>query len=99
MKKVEITNVPYGDYYRILYHIKDKIGVYAYENGNPHIDDKGKYYEITFEDMIKDIEKKSNGKISSFVMLAESGLSGVIYRYNNYGDGCIYECGTTEGYA
>ena len=32
-------------------------------------------------------------------MIAESGLDGVVYRYNNYGKGEIVECGTTRGYA
>ena len=98
---MKLTDVPYGDYYRIIYHLKDDDNHegYLYTDCNPRIDENGKYYEITFQDMMNEIEKKHNKKISNFVMLAESGLSGVVYRYNNYSDDKIYECGTTRGYA
>lgn len=33
------------------------------------------------------------------IIIGENGLSGKVYRYNNYAGGEIVECGTTEGYA
>ena len=96
---MNLTDKPYGDYYQIIYFLVGDNKEYAYTTGNPQIDEMGNYYEITFQDIINDIEAIHNKKISHFVMLAELGLSGVVYRYNNYSDGKIYECGTTRGYA
>lgn len=99
MEKVNLTDVPYGDYYQMIYHIEKDDESRIYINCNPHQDKKGKYYEISFKDMMDEIEKQNKSKISSFVMIAEFGLSGKVYRYNNYGNGELLEVGTTKGYA
>ena len=96
---MNLTDVPYGDYYQIIYHLEKDNETRVYTNCNPHQNEKGKYYEITFQDMMNEIEEKEKCKISSFTMLAESGLDGVVYRYNNCGKNEIIECGTTRGYA
>ena len=96
---MNLTDVPYGDHYQIIYRLEKDNQARAYTNCNPHQCENGKYYEINFQDMMNEIEAKENSKISSFIMIAESGLDGVVYRYNNYGKGEIVEIGTTIGYA
>lgn len=101
-ERIKLDDVPYGDYYHIIYHLEydNNHEGYLYVNVNPQIDKNGKYYEITFRDMMNEIEKKHNKKISHFIMLAESGLDGVVYRYDCSVEGKeIYEWGTTRGYA
>ena len=94
---IKLTDVPYGDYYQIIYRLEKDNETRVYTNYNPHLNKEG-FYEITFQDMINEIEAKENCKISSFTMLAESGLEGVVYRYNSK-DNELYECGSTRGYA
>lgn len=98
-EKEDLTDVPYGDYYQMIYHLQKDNKPRVYINCNPHQHKNGEYYQITFKDMMKEIEAKNKSKISSFIMIAESGLDGVVYRYNNYGDGELLEVGTTKGYA
>ena len=95
---MNLTDVPYGDFYQIIYRLEKDNETRIYTNFNPHLNEEG-FYEITFQDMINEIESKEKDKISSFVMLAESGLDGVVYRYSNHNDNELYECGTTRGYA
>lgn len=99
MKDIKIDDVPYGDYYQIIYYLKKDDKPRAYIECNPHQDETGKYYEKTFKDIMNEIETKQQSKISHFVMLAESGLDGVVYRYNNYSQNEILEVGKTKGYA
>ena len=96
---IKLTDKPYGDYYQIIYSLQKDDEQRLYTNCNPHQDEKGKYYEISFQDMIDEIEAKEHSKVSHFIMIAEFGLSGKVYRYNNYGKGELLECGETSGYA
>lgn len=98
-KEIKLTDKPYGDFYQIIYNLQKDNETRVYINGNPHQDKKGKYYEISFQDIIDEIEAKHNAKVSHFTMIAEFGLSGKVYRYNNYGKGELLECGETRGYA
>lgn len=100
-EEISLDDVPCGDYYQMIYRLEDdeERQAYVYINVNPRIDENGQYHLITFRDMMDEIEKKHKKKISTFVMLSEFGLEGVVYRYNNYSDGKIYEWGTTKGYA
>ena len=96
---ITLKDVPYGDYYQMIYYLENDSKPRVYTNCNPHQDKQGKYYEITFQDMIDEIEKKHKKKISHFIMIAEFGLDGKIYRYGNYNKCELLECGTTKGYA
>lgn len=96
---MKLSDIPYGDYYQIIYRTKEDDKPRVYITCNPHQDENGKYYEVTFEDIIKEIEEKNDCKISHFIMLAEFGLDGKVYRYNNHRTGELYECGETKGYA
>ncbi len=98
-KEIKLTDKPYGDFYQIIYSLQKDNEIRVYTNCNPHQDKKGKYYEISFQDMINEIEAKHNDKVSHFIMIAEFGLSGKVYRYNNYGENELLECGETRGYA
>ena len=99
MEEIKLTDVPYGDSIYVIYYIKGKLNPKIYHTISPLLNDKQEFYEQTFQDIFNEIENKENGKISHCMIIAESGLDGVVYRYNNYSDGKIYECGTTRGYA
>lgn len=99
MDKVKMNDVPFGDCYQVIYYLQSDNEPHAYETFNPQMDEKGNYYELTFKGIIEEIETKENKKVSHFIMIAESGLDGVVYRYNNYLQNEIIEVGTTRGYA
>ena len=99
MKEIKLTDVPYGDSIYVIYYIKGIHEPKIYNTISPIMTEEEDYYEQTFQDIFNEIETKENGEISHCMIIAESGLDGVVYRYNNYSDGKIYECGTTRGYA
>ncbi len=99
MNKIKLTDIPYGDGYIVVYTLEHESTKKVYYTTNPRIDKKGKYYEVSFKDIMREIEQKEKKKVDSFIMIAESGLSGIIYRYNNYGGKELLIVGETKGYA
>lgn len=99
MKEIKLTDIPYGDSIYVIYYIKGIHEPKIYNTISPIMTEEEDYYELTFQDIFNEIENKENGKISHCMIIAESGLDGVVYRYNNYNKGEIIEVGTTRGYA
>lgn len=99
MKETKLTDLPYGDNIYVIYYIKGNHETKIYNIYTPFLDDNLELYQPTFQDIFNRIETKENGKISHCMIIAEFGTDGVVYRYNNYSDGKIYECGSTRGYA
>lgn len=98
-EKIKLTDIPYGDGYIVVYTLEHESTRKVYSTVNPRMDKNGKYYEFSFKDIMKEIETKEKKKIVYFIMIAESGLSGIIYRYNNYREKELLIVGTTKGYA
>lgn len=98
-ERIKITDIPYGDGYIVVYTLEHESKKKVYYTGNPRMDKNGKYYEVSFKDIMREIEQKEKKKVDSFIMIAESGLSGIIYRYNNYGGKELLIVGETKGYA
>ena len=96
---MRLTDEPVGDSISIIYRLKGEQKYRLFHDVMPRLDDNGNYYHLTFEEYINEIETQDNKKISHFTMLAEYGLEGHIYKYNNYGKMEIEETGTTRGYA
>jgi len=99
MNKIKLTDKPHGDGYIVVYSLEHDNDYKVYFTTNPRMNKKGEYYEVSFKDIMKEIEEKEKKKIDSFIMIAESGLSGIIYRYNNYGTKELLIVGKTDGYA
>ena len=98
-EKIKLTDIPYGDGYIVVYTLEHESTKKVYYTVNPRMNEKGEYYQVSFKDIMKEIEQKEKKKIDTFIMIAESGLSGIIYRYNNYGGKELLIVGTTKGYA
>ncbi len=99
MEEIKPTNLPYGDSIYVIYYIKGIHEPKIYNTISPIMTEEKDYYQQTFQGIFNKIENKENGKISHCMIIAESGLDGVVYRYINYSEGKIYECGTTRWYA
>lgn len=99
MNEVNIDSIPFGDSIYIIYYLKRKKGCSLHFSVTPYIAENEKYYQPTFRELFTEIENEEKDTISHCMIIAEIGLQGTIYRYNNYGDNRIYECGTTRGYA
>ena len=98
-ERIKLTDIPYGDGYIVVYTLEHESTRKVYSTVNPRINEKGEYYQVSFKDIMKEIETKEKKKIDYFIMSAESGLSGIIYRYNNYMTKELLIVGTTKGYA
>ena len=88
-----LNDYPEGDSIHIIYDLENEINNKLIEF---IVEIEGR---ITFKEMFDKIEKKENKKISHCMIIAEYGLEGTIYRYNNYGQGEILISGHTKGYA
>ena len=97
MSSISLDSMPYGDNIYVIYYISGNHNAKVYNTGITLHDDG--YYIPTFREIFTEIENKEKGTISHCMIIAESGLHGTIYRYNNYDDHKIYECGTTRGYS
>ena len=91
--------MPYGDSIYVIYYIKGIHEPKIYNTISPIMTEEKDYYELTFQDIFNKIETKENGEISHCMIISEFGLSGMVYRYNNYNKGEIIEVGSTRGYA
>ena len=101
MQEINLNSIPFGDSIYVIYYLsKEKIlNPKVHHIVFPLINEKREYYRMTFKEIYAEIESKEKNTISHCMVIAEFGLQGTIYRYNNYSDGQIYECGSTRGYA
>lgn len=101
MQEISVDNIPHGDSIYVIYYLskEEKSKPQVHHIVFPLVNEKGEYYRMTFKEIFAEIESKEKDTISHCMIIAEFGLQGTIYRYNNYSDGQIYECGSTRGYA
>lgn len=96
MSYVKLEEAAYGSWYQIIW-FDEHVNVGALVLSAPVEDEDGNYYDYTWQDIIDEVMKASNNTAIAFTLIAEYGLDGNVYRWNNR-DG-YYQVGTTRGYA
>lgn len=96
MEKISLNDIPQGEIVNVIYWVgkwkpNQQPQAFSYLNDN-----YCEIADISFGGIKKWLEEKCGEKIYKFIMIADYGLNGFVYRWNAK-EG-LFRYGTTEGY-